>query len=142
MCDDLVEDFTDGAYRGNPGHGGWRASLRFEGREPGSRGAGPTATDNRMELLAAIEPLARLSRHCKVERTSDSKYVCGDIQQCLPNWRTANRTPAKNVDLWWRLEELASRHEVDWRWTCGDLENERADHVAATAIERLNGSEQ
>ena len=98
-----------------------------------------------MELLAAIEALESLSRECKVELTTDSKYVCDGIQQWLPkwrqnNWRTANRKPVKNEDLWRRLDEVASRHEVRWLWTrghSGHAGNERADLLATSAIDSL-----
>jgi ribonuclease HI len=150
MSADIVEIFTDGACRGNPGPGGWGALLRFKGREREISGAERLTTNNRMELLAAIEALASLSRTCKVELTTDSKYVCDGIQRWLPkwrtnNWRTANRTPVKNADLWQRLDELASRHEVRWLWTrghSGHVENERADRLATTAIDTLGGRDE
>lgn len=145
MSDDVVEIFTDGACRGNPGPGGWGALLRFKGREREISGAEPLTTNNRMELQAAIEALATLSRNCKVELTTDSKYVCDGIQKWLPkwrsnSWRTANRKPVKNADLWRRLDELASQHEVRWQWTrghSGHVENERADRLATSAIDTL-----
>ena len=145
MAEDVVEIFTDGACRGNPGPGGWGALLRFKGREREISGAEPLTTNNRMELLAAIKALETLSRECKVVLTTDSKYVCDGIQLWLPNWRknnwrTANRTAVKNADLWQRLDELASRHNVQWLWTRGHnghIENERADRLATMAIDTL-----
>ena len=145
MSDDVVEIFTDGACRGNPGPGGWGALLRFKGREREISGAEELTTNNRMELLAVIEALTTLSRGCKVELTTDSKYVCDGFQRWLPNWRknnwrTASRAPVKNEDLWRRLDEVASHHEVRWLWTrghSGHTENERADRLATTAIDTL-----
>lgn len=147
MSDDVVEIFTDGACRGNPGPGGWGALLCFKGREREISGAQAHTTNNRMELLAAIEALESLSRECKVELTTDSKYVCDGIQQWLPkwrqnNWRTASRKPVKNADLWQRLDDAAARHEVRWLWTrghSGHAGNERADRLATSAIDTLNG---
>ena len=145
MTDTSVEIFTDGACRGNPGPGGWGALLRFNGHEREISGAEPDTTNNRMELLAAIHALETLSRACKVELTTDSKYVCDGIQKWLPNWRknnwkTASRKAVKNADLWLRLDAAASNHEVLWLWTrghSGHVENERADFLATSAIDSL-----
>ena len=141
----IVEIFTDGACRGNPGPGGWGALLRFNGHEREISGAEPDTTNNRMELRAAIEALETLSRSCTVELTTDSKYVCDGIQQWLPkwrenNWKTANRKAVKNADLWQQLDEAASKHDVQWLWTrghSGHVENERADVLATSAIDSL-----
>lgn len=140
-----VEIFTDGACRGNPGPGGWGALLRFKGRERELSGAEAHTTNNRMELLAAIEALEALSRSCEVDLTTDSQYVCKGIQEWLPRWRerdwkTADRKPVKNVDLWQRLDAAAARHQVSWHWTrghSGHPENERADALATSAIDSL-----
>jgi ribonuclease HI len=140
-----VEIFTDGACRGNPGPGGWGALLRFKGRERELSGAEAHTTNNRMELLAAIEALEALSRSCQVSLTTDSQYLCKGIQEWLPRWRerdwkTADRKPVKNVDLWQRLDAAAARHQVEWHWTrghSGHPENERADALATTAIDGM-----
>lgn len=140
-----VEIFTDGACRGNPGPGGWGALLRFKGRERELSGAESHTTNNRMELLAAIEALEALSRSCEVDLTTDSQYLCKGIQEWLPRWRerdwkTADRKPVKNVDLWQRLDAAAARHQVRWHWTrghSGHPENERADALATSAIDSL-----
>lgn len=141
----MVEIFTDGACRGNPGPGGWGALLRYQGRERELSGAERLTTNNRMELMGAIEALEALSRPCKVRLTTDSQYVCKGIQEWLPrwrarNWKTASRSPVKNEDLWRRLDAAASRHEVEWLWTrghSGHPENERADALAGAAIDRM-----
>jgi len=143
--DGVVEIFTDGACRGNPGPGGWGALLRYQGRERELSGAEPLTTNNRMEMMAAIAALDALSRPCKVQLTTDSQYVCKGIQEWLPrwrarNWKTASRSPVKNEDLWRRLDAAASRHEVEWLWTrghSGHPENERADALARSAIDRM-----
>lgn len=143
--EERVEIFTDGACRGNPGPGGWGALLRFKGRERELSGAESNTTNNRMELLAAIEALEALSRSCRVSLTTDSQYLCKGIQEWLPRWRergwmTAGRKPVKNVDLWQRLDAAAARHQVEWHWTrghSGHPENERADALATTAIDSL-----
>jgi ribonuclease HI len=148
-ADGVVEVFTDGACRGNPGPGGWGALLRYQGREREMSGAQALTTNNRMELMAAIEALEALSRPCKVRLTTDSQYVSRGIQEWLPGWRargwkTASRSPVKNEDLWRRLDEAASRHEVEWLWTrghSGHPENERADALARLAIDRLDSNE-
>ena len=141
--DAVVEAFTDGACRGNPGPGGWGVLLRYQGRERELSGAEPQTTNNRMEMMAAIAALEALSRPCKVRLTTDSQYVCKGIQEWLPrwrarNWKTASRSPVKNEDLWRRLDAAASRHQVEWLWTrghSGHPENERADALARSAID-------
>ncbi len=142
---DVVEIYTDGACRGNPGPGGWGALLRYRGHERELSGAQRDTTNNRMELTAAIEALEALSRGCRVRLCTDSTYLCKGIQEWLPRWRdrgwrTANRTPVKNVDLWQRLERAMSGHQVDWEWVrchSGHPENERADRLAREAIDHL-----
>lgn len=139
-----VEAFTDGACRGNPGPGGWGVLLRFGGKEKELSGGEPSTTNNRMELTAAIRALEALKRSCRVELYTDSTYVRNGITAWLPNWRrrgwkTADRKPVKNQDLWLALAELADRHEVAWHWVrghSGHTENERADRLANEGLER------
>jgi ribonuclease HI len=143
---DIVEIFTDGACRGNPGQGGWGVLLRYNGTEKTLKGNAKDTTNNRMELQAAISALESLSRSCKVRLTTDSRYVMDGIQEWLPNWKkrgwkTANKKPVKNEDLWRRLDELASEHEIDWYWVkghSGHAENELVDQLANEAIDELN----
>jgi len=147
MTDKPVEIYTDGACRGNPGPGGWGALLRYEGRERTLSGGEPTTTNNRMELMAAIRSLEVLKRPCRVSLYTDSQYVKKGITEWLPNWKrrawkTADNKPVKNADLWRRLDDAVSRHEVRWRWVrghSGHPENERADALARQAIDRLKG---
>ena len=143
--EEVVRIWTDGACRGNPGPGGWGAVLRYRGRERELRGAEASTTNNRMELLAAIRALEVLRRPCAVELTTDSQYLQKGISEWLPRWkargwRTADRKPVKNADLWRRLDELAARHRVRWHWVrghAGHPENERADALANRAIDEL-----
>jgi len=143
--DEIVEIYTDGACRGNPGVGGWGALLRFGNVERAIKGAERNTTNNRMELMAAIEALAALKRKIRVNLYTDSKYVKNGITQWLPqwrsrNWKTASKKPVKNVDLWQRLEQLAAEHEVHWAWVrghAGDPGNEAADRLANEAIDDL-----
>ena len=145
MSETMVEIFTDGACRGNPGPGGWGAILRFNGSEKELYGGEALTTNNRMELLAAIRALEALKRPCRVRLTTDSKYVQQGISEWLPNWKrrnwkTAGRQPVKNVDLWQQLDVLAAPHNIDWRWVkghAGHPENERADRLANRAIDEL-----
>ena len=140
-----VEIFTDGACRGNPGPGGWAALLRYGQRERVISGAEPQTTNNRMELTAAIEALASLKRPVRVDLTTDSQYLRQGVQQWMANWkrngwRTAQKQPVKNRDLWERLDELTSRHQVSWHWVkghSGHPENERADQEANRAIDAM-----
>ena len=140
-----VEIFTDGACKGNPGPGGWAALLRYGGREQELSGAERETTNNRMELTAAIRALAALKRKCRVQVTTDSEYVKNGITIWLPqwkrrNWKTTDRKPVKNVDLWQQLETLTQVHEVSWHWVrghSGHPENERMDLLAVAAIEKL-----
>ena len=141
----VVEIFTDGACRGNPGPGGWGALLRYDGIERELFGGERTTTNNRMELQAAIEALKALDRPCKVELTTDSVYVKNGITTWLEGWKkkgwkTAARKPVKNVDLWQALDEENQRHEVEWYWVkghSGHAENERADQLANRGIDEL-----
>ena len=141
-----VELFTDGACRGNPGPGGWGALLKYSGRERELYGGEHATTNNRMELLAAIEGLAALREPCAVTLTTDSTYVMKGITEWLPNWKrrnwkTAARKPVANADLWRRLDEQNLRHSVDWRWVrghSGHPGNERADELANRGIDELD----
>jgi ribonuclease HI len=137
-----VEIFTDGACSGNPGPGGWGAVLRFRGVEKELAGGEAPTTNNRMELMAAIAALEALQRPCRVDLYTDSKYLKDGITLWLPGWkargwRTADKKPVKNIDLWQRLETAAAPHEVRWHWVkghAGHTENERADALARAAI--------
>ncbi|EAR20535.1 ribonuclease HI [Nitrococcus mobilis] len=140
-----VEIYTDGACRGNPGPGGWGAVLRYGGHEKSLCGGATQTTNNRMELTAAIQALESLKRPCRVVLTTDSQYLRRGITEWLPNWkrrgwRTAERKPVKNADLWQRLDMLAARHEVDWRWVRGHNGhpgNEQADRLANQGIDEM-----
>jgi len=144
----LVEIHTDGACRGNPGPGGWGALLRSGEHVRELWGGEPETTNNRMELMAAIQALAALKRPCRVHLYTDSVYVKNGITQWLADWRrrgwkTAARKPVKNQDLWQQLDEQAARHEIDWRWVkghAGDPGNERADMLANRGIDQLLAS--
>ena len=138
-----IEAYTDGACRGNPGPGGWGALLRYGGRDKELSGGEAATTNNRMELTAAIRALEALTERCKVDLYTDSTYVKSGITEWLPRWqargwRTANRKPVKNQDLWHRLAELITLHEVRWHWVkghAGHPENERADALANRGLE-------
>ena len=139
-----VEIFTDGACRGNPGPGGWGALLRYGDVERELYGGEAHTTNNRMELLAAIEALKALSRPCTVDLTTDSEYVRNGITSWLASWKlkgwkTAGRKPVKNVDLWQELDAQNQRHQVTWHWIkghSGHAENERADQLANRGLEQ------
>ncbi len=133
-----VAIWTDGACSGNPGPGGWGAILRTGGHEKELCGGEAQTTNNRMELSAAIAALEALTRPCRVELHTDSQYLRGGVTGWINNWkrngwRTADKKPVKNDDLWRRLDEAAERHAIDWRWVkghAGDALNERADALA------------
>jgi ribonuclease HI len=138
-----VEIYTDGACRGNPGPGGWGVVLRAGNRERELCGGELDTTNNRMELTAAIRGLAALKRRCRVTVYTDSEYLRRGISEWLEQWKrrgwkTAERKPVKNEDLWRRLDELAVSHEVHWRWVrghAGHPDNERADQLANQGLE-------
>ena len=140
-----VEIATDGACKGNPGPGGWGALLRFNGRERELMGAAVDTTNNRMELTAAIEALNALNRPCRVRLSTDSAYVRDGITRWVHNWqrngwKSADRKPVKNADLWQALIEATRRHRIEWRWVKGhngDPDNERADALANAAVDKL-----
>ena len=133
-----VSIWTDGACSGNPGPGGWGVVLRWGAHEKELKGGEPLTTNNRMELMAAIEALEALTKPCAVSLHTDSQYLRGGVTGWIKGWkrngwRTADRKPVKNEDLWRRLDDAAARHEVDWLWVkghAGDELNERADALA------------
>ncbi len=137
-----VAIFTDGACSGNPGPGGWGAILRFGDQEKELSGGEPDTTNNRMELMAAIIALETLTRPCAVDLYTDSQYLRGGVTSWIKGWKargwkTADRKPVKNVDLWKRLEAAADPHEVAWHWVrghSGHEENERADSLARAGL--------
>jgi ribonuclease HI len=133
---------TDGACSGNPGPGGWGAILTFGDHEKELNGGEPHTTNNRMELMAAIAALEALKRPCVVELHTDSQYLRNGIMSWIKNWkrngwRTADKSPVKNVDLWKRLDAALAQHTVNWRWVkghAGHAMNERADELARAGI--------
>ncbi len=148
----VVQAFTDGACSGNPGPGGWGVVLRYKGKERELWGGEPDTTNNRMELMAAIRALETLTRPVQVDLYTDSKYVRDGISEWLPRWKargwkTADKKPVKNVDLWQRLEAALGRHRVRFHWVrghAGHPENERADALARRGLiegvsERMRG---
>ena len=141
---DLVEVWTDGGAKPNPGPGGWAAILRFKGHERDLSGAEANTTNNRMELTAAAAALEALKRPCRVVLHTDSEYVKNGVTRwhqgwVRKNWRSSTGDPVKNLDLWQRLLAAAAQHKVEWRWVrghSGDAMNERADALATAARER------
>lgn len=144
---DTVEIFTDGACSGNPGPGGWGALLLFNGTEKEISGGEFETTNNRMEMMAAIEALNVLKRSCRVKLTTDSSYLKDGITTWIQKWRqngwkTASKKPVKNVDLWRTLEDALQRHDVEWVWVrghSGHPENERADELARQGMTLYKG---
>jgi ribonuclease HI len=142
MAEPVVEIYSDGACRGNPGPGGWGAVLRYNLKEKELWGGEASTTNNRMELMAAIRALEALKRRSRVKLYTDSLYVMKGISQWIHDWkrrgwRTADKKPVKNEDLWRRLEELAGQHDIEWHWVrghAGHPENERADKLANKGI--------
>ena len=138
-----VTIYTDGACRGNPGPGGWGAVMIHKGTEKEVFGGELMTTNNRMELMAAIKALEALKKPCRVELHTDSQYVLQGITEWISGWKargwkTAAKAPVKNEDLWRRLDEARSRHEVTWKWVkghAGDPLNERADALANVGLE-------
>jgi ribonuclease HI len=145
MAADEVEMYADGACRGNPGPGGWGVLLRAGGRERSLHGGEASTTNNRMELTAVIRGLEALKRRCRVQLYTDSQYVQKGITQWIHDWkrrgwRTADKKPVKNVDLWQRLDALAGDHAVTWHWVrghAGHEGNERADALANQGVDEV-----
>lgn len=143
---DEMEIFTDGACRGNPGPGGWGALLRYGKHERELFGGEADTTNNRMELMAAIQALESLKRPCRITLTTDSVYVKNGITEWISNWKkrgwkTAARKPVKNVDLWKRLDIAVQPYDIQWQWVkghSGHPENERADQLANRGIDELS----
>tara|TARA_Y100001970_G_scaffold99594_1_gene125206 strand:- start:1818 stop:2252 length:435 start_codon:yes stop_codon:yes gene_type:complete len=137
--------YTDGACRGNPGPGGWGALIKFDVTEKEIFGGQADATNNQMELTAAIEGLSALKERCCVELFTDSKYVMDGITQWIQNWkknnwRTAAKKDVKNKELWQKLDQLISQHQVQWHWVkghSGDAGNETADLLANKGIDSI-----
>jgi ribonuclease HI len=142
MAQERVLIYTDGACKGNPGPGGWGAWLRYGLHERELFGGEPVTTNNRMELTAVIQALASLKRPCAVDLYTDSEYVRQGITSWIRGWKargwkTADRKPVKNIDLWQTLDGLAAAHEVSWHWVKGhngDVGNERADALANRGV--------
>jgi ribonuclease HI len=142
-----VRIYTDGACRGNPGPGGWGAILQYGDSEKELYGSEAHTTNNRMELMAAIQSLEALTRACEVTLTTDSQYVRKGITEWLPQWKrrdwlTSDKQPVKNKDLWERLERAIQQHRIQWDWIkghSGHPENERADQLANRAIDEMLG---
>jgi ribonuclease HI len=144
---EVVELFTDGACKGNPGPGGWGSLLRYRGVEKELFGGEPDTTNNRMELTAVIKGLETLNRECPVRIVTDSQYVKQGVTQWMARWRrngwrTADKKPVKNRDLWEALDAQIARHQVSWQWVrghAGHPENERADRLANKGVEQVRG---
>ena len=145
MNKEVVEIFTDGACKGNPGVGGWGALLRTSGKERELFGGEAHTTNNRMELMGAISALEALKRHCRVRLHTDSQYVQQGITAWVHDWKkrgwkTSNKQPVKNEDLWRRLDVLAAQHQIEWVWVkghAGQDGNERADELANRGVEMM-----
>lgn len=141
----VVKIYTDGACKGNPGAGGWGALLEMGDREKELFGGETLTTNNRMELTAVIRALEALKRRCTVQLHTDSKYVQQGITEWIHNWkkrgwRTADKKPVKNDDLWKELDELAQKHDIEWLWVkghAGHNGNERADELANRGVESI-----
>lgn len=144
----VVDLYSDGACKGNPGPGGWGVLLRFGDHEKELFGGEPQTTNNRMELTAVIEGLRSLKRACKVRVHTDSQYVQKGISEWLQNWRrrgwrTSEGKPVKNQDLWQALDQAVVEHEVEWFWVkghAGHPENERADALANKGASQVMGA--
>jgi ribonuclease HI len=142
---DRIDIFTDGACSGNPGPGGWAAILRWGAHEKEISGGEPLTTNNRMEMTAAIRALRTIKRPSAIVIHTDSRYLMDGVTQWMKKWKangwkTADRKPVKNDDLWRELEAASEPHRVEWRWVKGHsdhVENARADALARAAIARL-----
>ena len=145
--DTLIEIFTDGACSGNPGPGGWGVLMRWRGHEKELSGGEAQTTNNRMELMAAIQGLEAVKRAARVRLVTDSTYVKDGITKWIHGWKrngwkTAAKKPVKNEDLWRRLDAALADHEIEWQWVkghAGHAENERADELARRGIEAVTG---
>lgn len=145
MSKKQIEIYTDGACRGNPGPGGWGVLLRYGKKEKTLKGSEPQTTNNRMELTAAIKALAVLKEDCHILFFTDSEYLKKGITEWLVNWkkrgwRTSNKKPVKNVDLWQQLETLIETHDIEWHWVkghSGHKENDLVDQLANEAIDEM-----
>lgn len=143
-----VQAITDGSCLGNPGRGGWACILRYGGHTKEMFGSERETTNNRMELTAAIRALAALREPCEVEIVTDSQYVKNGIQSWVAGWKrngwkTAQKKPVLNQDLWMELDEQVARHKTDWVWTKGHAnhaDNNRCDELARTAAETQSSS--
>ena len=137
--------YTDGACRGNPGPGGWGAILRYNGTRKSLYGSDKLTTNNRMELMAAIQGLESLTRQCSISLYTDSKYVLDGVTKWMDSWKsrgwkTAAKKPVKNLELWQRLDDAVKKHKVDWIWVkghSGDEGNEMADQLANQGIDEM-----
>ncbi len=142
---DSVIIYTDGACRGNPGAGGWGCVLSYKDTVKELYGGDKDTTNNRMELMAAIQALEALKRPCTIRLNSDSTYLLKGITEWMPNWKkrgwkTASKHPVKNVDLWQRLDVAIAQHTIEWQWVkghSGDKGNDRADALANLGIDSL-----
>ncbi len=142
---EVVEIYTDGACKGNPGVGGWGAWFHYNGHEKSIFGGEENTTNNRMEMMAVIKALETLKRASKVKLYTDSSYVQKGMTEWLvgwkaKNWKTASKKPVKNDDLWKQLDVLASQHQIEWLWVRGhdgNIGNERADELANAGVEQV-----
>ncbi len=147
MTDAIIDIYTDGACSGNPGPGGWAAILRAKGHERELSGSEVSTTNNRMELTAVIRALEALKRPSAIRLHTDSRYVMDGAAKWLPRWKangwkTAEKKPVKNAELWRALDAAMSRHRISWKWVAGHSghpENERADELARAAIPEKRG---
>lgn len=147
--DDMIEIYTDGACKGNPGVGGWGAWLKFNAHEKSISGGENNTTNNRMELTAVIRALEALKRSSKVKIYTDSVYVQKGMTEWIAgwkakNWRTASKKPVKNDDLWQTLDQLAQQHQIEWCWVkghAGNAGNERADMLANAGVDEVLASQ-
>lgn len=145
MNKEVVEIHTDGACKGNPGPGGWGAWLRYGDHETELFGGEPLTTNNRMEIMAVIKALEALKRSCKVKIYTDSVYVQKGMTEWIHNWKlrgwkTSDKKPVKNDDLWKQLDTAVQRHDIEWIWVkghAGHVGNERADDLANQGVAKF-----